>query len=48
MPTSTRRKLSIAFSVYNKARAQALRSGDNHQVELCNQVLGRMVRQAFR
>jgi len=48
MPTKTRSKLSIAFSIYNKARAAARRAGDAKQIDLLNKVLGRMISQAYR
>jgi hypothetical protein len=48
MTPQIRSKLSIAFSVYNIARAKARRAGDKHQIDLCNKVLGRMVKAAYR
>ncbi len=48
MTPQLRSKLSIAFSVYNIARAKARRAGDEKQVELCNKVLGRMIKAAYR
>ncbi len=47
MTPETRRKLSIAFTVYNRARAQARRQGDTKQIDLWNKTLGRMVKVAF-
>jgi len=47
MTSQISHKLSIAFSVYNKARAEARRAGDTKQIELCNKVLGRMVKAAY-
>jgi hypothetical protein len=43
-----RRKLSIAFTVYNAARARARKSGDIKQEEILNKVLGNLVRDAHR
>jgi hypothetical protein len=48
MTTEIRRKLSIAFTVYNKARADARRRGDTHRIETLNKVLGNMVKAARR
>ena len=46
MQPTKRRKLSIAFSVYNKARAAARRDGDMKRIDLLNKTLGRMVKDA--
>lgn len=48
MSEQTRRKLSIAFTTYNKARAAARATGDTKSIEQWNKVLGRLVRDAFR
>lgn len=48
MSDRTRHKLSIAFSTYNKARADARRRGDEKTLEALNKVLGRMVRDAYK
>lgn len=48
MTPKTRSKLSIAFTIYNKARAEARRRGDVQQIARLNQTLGRMVAQAHR
>ena len=46
MTAITRRKLSLAFTIYNKARAAA--RGDVKKIEQWNKVLGRMVKDAYR
>ncbi len=48
MTPQIRRKLSIAFSVYNKATAKARRNGDTKTIQALNQVLGKMVKAAYR
>ncbi len=46
MTAITRQKLSLAFTIYNKARAAA--KGDTKKIEQWNKVLGRMVKDAYR
>lgn len=48
MTAQTRRKLSLAFTVYNKARADARRHGDIKRISALNKVLGNMVKAARR
>ena len=48
MTEQTRRKLSLAFSIYNKAVAQARRAGNVQAVEQWNKTLGRLVKDAYR
>jgi len=48
MNAYTRRKLSIAFTIYNQAIADARRSGDIKKIAIWNQVLGRMIKDAYR
>ncbi len=48
MTTQTRSKLSIAFTIYNKARTQARRRGETQEIDRLNKVLGRMVSQAYK
>lgn len=48
MSEKTRRKLSIAFTIYNKAVAQARRAGDVKAVKQWNKTLGRLVKDAYR
>lgn len=48
MNDSIRRRLSIAFSTYNKATAKARAAGDEKAVEMWKKVLGRLVKDAYR
>ena len=48
MTNQIRSKLSIACTIYNKARTQARRRGDMKQIEALNKTLGRMIAQAYR
>ena len=48
MTLERRKKLSIAFSVYNTSRAIARRNGDIKQIVMLNKILGRMVKDASR
>lgn len=48
MTAEIKRKLSIAFTTYNKARAAARRAGDEKSIKQWNEVLGRLVRDAYR
>ena len=48
MNASIRRKLSIAFTVYNRARAEARRRGDTKKIDALNKTLSRLVRNAYR
>jgi hypothetical protein len=43
-----RRKLSIAFTVYNRSRAEARIHGDTKKLEALNKTLGRLVKDAYR
>lgn len=47
MTLERRKKLSIAFSVYNTSRAIARRNGDIKQIVMLNKILGRMVKAAL-
>ena len=42
------RKLSLAFSLYNTARAEARRLRDTKRMNALNKVLGNLVRDAHR
>lgn len=48
MSEQTRRKLSIAFTIYNKAVAQARRAGNVKAVEQWKKTLGKLVKDAYR
>ena len=48
MTQQVRSKLSIAFAIYNRARATARRAGDTKQIDILNKTLGRMIAQAYR
>jgi hypothetical protein len=48
MSEQTRRKLSLAFTIYNKAVAQARRAGNVKAVEQWNKTLGKLVKDAYR
>jgi len=48
MTAESRRKLSLAFTVYNKARAEARRHGDTKRIAALDKVLGNLVKAARR
>lgn len=48
MTEQTRRKLSLAFTIYNKAVAQARRAGDAKAIEQWKKTLGKLVKDAYR
>jgi len=48
MNNQIRRKLSIAFTIYNQSRAEARRRGDTKKLEAMNKVLGRLVKNSYR
>ena len=48
MTDQIRRKLSLAFTIYNKAVAQARRAGNVQAVEQWKKTLGKHVKDAYR
>jgi hypothetical protein len=48
MDDQTRRKLSIAFVIYNQSRAEAYQRGDTKKLEILNLLLGRLVKDAYQ